>query len=330
MSGQPAPKEQLVKTSLALLSAALCLSLGACDWMKKKDGPQQKSEKELAAEAQERLRKACASEATYARLKELVFDEAARVRNADPRQLDPIAAASVVRMEEPVVKSRDEELNVTVCSGRFFLEVPPGAENAFDGMRRISADVQYAAQAAADGSGLVYHMEGAEPIIYRLATIGMNGQPLPRMAQAPEQPELAQVTPPQTVPPPAMPAPPAEPAPAEVTKAPAPPPVKPKPAAKPERPPVAVAAGEPSFPCRYARSPSEKMVCSSPGLANKDRQMASIYYAAMAGAPPATRAHLRRSRDTFLVRRDRCGTEACVAAVYNARISEIRSITDGR
>src|SRR5687767_11683259 len=161
--------------SLILLAAGAATLLGGCDWMKKKDPPAQKSKTELASEQRERIRKACASDATYDRLKELVFDEAARIRNSDPRNLDPLAAAAVVRMEEPVVKSRDDELNVTVCSGRFILELPPGAENAFDGKRRLDAEVEYAAQAAVDGSGLVYQMDGAEPIIYRLATFGLNG-----------------------------------------------------------------------------------------------------------------------------------------------------------
>jgi uncharacterized protein len=58
--------------------------------------------------------------------------------------------------------------------------------------------------------------------------------------------------------------------------------------------------------------------------------MSSVYYAAMAQADPATRSHLRRSRDAFLSRRERCGSEDCVAAAYNARIAEIRSISDGR
>src|SRR5205085_1846471 len=162
-----------VKTKFVLLISALA-ALAGCDWMHKKDAPSAKSEKELAQAREERIHEACGSTATYDKLKALVFDQAARIRNSDPRNLDPIAAGSVVRMEKPVVKSRDEELDVTVCSGRFILELPPGAENAFDGMRRVSADVEYSAQAAADGTGLVYQMDGAEPIVYRLATFGMN------------------------------------------------------------------------------------------------------------------------------------------------------------
>ena len=303
-----------------LVAAAVMASLPACDWMKKKDPPGEKSEKELAEERRERLRKACASEGTYARLKELIFDQASRLREGDPRDLDPIAAGSVVRMEEPLVKSRDEDLNVTVCTGTFVLELPPGAENAFDGMRRVSAEVEYAAQAAADGSGLVYQMSGAEPIVYRLATVGLSGRALPRIAQA------------EPVPIPAVEPPAAEPRPAPEPEPPAPRPraaPEPAPAPKAEAPPPGPVAARPSFNCRYARTATEKMVCSSSALAAKDRQMASIYYAAMADADAGTRRHLRRSRDAFLAKRERCSSESCVRAAYDSRIAEIRSIVRG-
>jgi uncharacterized protein YecT (DUF1311 family) len=294
---------------LAMAGAAL---LPGCDWMKKKDPPHEKSRAELAAEQQERIRKACASDATYARLKELVFDEAARIRNSDPRNLDPLAAAAVVRMEEPVVKSRDEALNVTVCSGRFVLELPPGAENAFDGMRRLSADVEYAAQAALDGSGLVYQMDGAEPIVYRLATYGLHG-PLPKTAPVAAPPAAIAAAPsragqPAAAPPPATSGK-SDPAPGPGAEA-----------------RVTV---RPSFNCRYAKTRTERMVCASPRLAAQDREMASHFYALMARADPATRSHLRRSRDAFLARREQCGTESCVISTYLARMAELRSIAQG-
>jgi len=162
---------QLVK-ALALL--AVVAAAPGCDWMRKKDPPHVKGENEQRREREAQLRRACASDLTYDRLKEYAFDEAQRIRGQEERLLDEIATYSVVRMEDPVVKSRNEELNVTVCTGRFVLELPPGAVNAFDGERRLSAQVEYAAQAAVDGSGLVYHMTGAEPIIYRLATVGVD------------------------------------------------------------------------------------------------------------------------------------------------------------
>ena len=296
-------------------AAILLATLPGCDWMRKKDPPDRKSEQQLAAERSERIRKACASEATYGRLKELVFDEAARIRNSDPRNLDPLAASSVVRMEQPLVKSRDEDLNVTVCTGRFFLELPPGAENAFDGKRRLEAEVEYAAQAAADGSGLVYRMDGAEPIIYRLASFGMDGRPMPKIVAIPR--------------PSAPPGVPAQPV--AVDAAPPAPPLPGSEERARRQAEAAAATGgmRPSFDCRYAKTASEKKVCASPLLAAKDRAMASLFYDLMARADPATRAHLRRSRDAFLARRERCGSEECIAAAYDARRAEIRQIAAG-
>jgi hypothetical protein len=315
--------------NLILLVAGTATLLSACDWMKKKEAPAEKSKAELASEQRERIRKACASDATYARLKELVFDEAARIRNSDPRNLDPLAASAVVRMEEPVVKSRDDELNVTVCSGRFILELPPGAENAFDGKRRLDAEVEYAAQAAVDGSGLVYQMDGAEPIIYRLATFGMQGQPTRLEAGGPGR-----------LPPPPPAATPAEPVlmppVGEAEPRPAPPPVRTAerpaaPAPRPEAssaPPTRVTV-RPSFNCRHGKTRTEKMICSSPRLAAQDRAMASLYYDLMANADPATRGHLRRSRDAFLGRREQCRSESCVNSTYASRMAELRNIGRG-
>ena len=305
---------------LAVSLVALC-GLSACDWMKAGDAPGRKSEAQLAAERRERIRKACASEATYARLKDYVFDEAARIRNGDPRNLDPVAAGSVVRMEEPLVKSRDEELNVTVCTGRFTLELPPGAENAFDGLRRVTAEVEYSAQAAADGSGLVYRMDGAEPIIYRLATFGFNdAQPAAptRTASAEPPPARSASPPPSPAPAPAQrPAPSPVPAPERAERVAA--------APAPRAEPAPRAAARPSYNCRFARTVSEKRVCSSPDLAARDRGMSAAYYRAIAGAAPEAKGRIRASRDAFLARRERCGgSEACIARAYDMRVAEIR------
>jgi len=308
---------------------ALALGIGGCDKLRQKQAPGAETPKELAAEKAERIRKACASGATYDRLKEVVFDEAARIRNGDPRNLDPIAAGAVVRMERPLVKSRDDSLNITVCTGHFVLDLPPGAENAFDGKRRAEADVEYSAQAAADGSGLVYQIDGAEPIVYRLATFGLAPGAASRVARAappPPAPPTPQVASAEPVP--ARPQPQAAP----VRAAPTPPPAPARAAAPPPPPPrprEAVASGpaRPAFNCRYARTRTERLVCSSPALAGEDRAMSSVYYGAIAAADPGTKARIRASRDSFLRRREQCGgDEGCVARAYRQRIAEIRSI----
>ncbi|MGF1550135.1 MAG: lysozyme inhibitor LprI family protein [Sphingomonadaceae bacterium] len=294
------------------IGMAASLMLAACGWLEPRS--ERAEEAEAETELAERIEKACASQATYERLKEYVFDKAARLRNSDPRKLDPLAAHSVVRMEKPLVKSRDEELNITVCTGRFVLHLPPGIEDAFDGTRLIDAEVEYAAQAAADGSGLVYQMDGAEPIIYRLATLGLPERPMPRLVAVEDErgkPSRAEPAPAPSS---------AEPAEARTAKAP-PPPEPPAPEPAPPR-----ASADPSFNCRHAGTRSEKMVCASERLAAADRRMASAYYAEMARADPATKSELRRTRDRFLARRERCASEACVARVYEERTAEIGRI----
>ncbi len=334
----------------ALLAAGAAASLSACDLLNLKEAPDGKAKEEVAERRDdgqdERQQQACASAATYDRLKELVFDEATRVRNQASPALDQLAEASIVRMERPVVRSRDDNADVTQCSGRFILELPPGAENAFNGERRLTADVDYSAQAAADGSGLVYNIEGAEPIIQRLAGIGGGAggirqaaappepRPQPRPQAEPEPTQVAQAEPPQARRPEPAPPPP------EPRRQVAPPQVRP-PAARPappaaqsrpkqEAPPARRAAASPSFNCARGQSRSERMVCGSPGLAALDRQMSSLFYSALADGDPEARVALRRTRDRFLGYRERCGSEACVAQAYRDRMDEIRDIMSGR
>ncbi len=324
---------------LLLIAAALGFSLTRGSGDSEKE--EAREETAAAEEPKQAGQQACASNATYARLKEVAFEEAAKMRTPDQVNLDTLASHSVVRMENPVVRSRDEDLNVTVCTGRFILELPPGAENAFDGKRRLDAEVEYAAQAAVDGSGLVYQMDGAEPIIYRLATFGMQGGPLPKIVAAapapdPAVPPAAEPTlmPPvaETAPRPAPPPPPPPVRTAERRPQAAPAPAPARAAAAPPAPaagPATRVTVRPSFNCRHGKTRTEKMICASPRLAAQDRAMASLYYDLMAKADPATRGHLRRSRDAFLGRREQCRSESCVNSTYASRMAELRNIGRG-
>lgn len=301
-----------------LVVGAVALSLYGCDWLEDR-GPAPRAK---AAKAPEQVRSECASRLTYSRLKEYVFDEAASIRNSDPRKLDQVAAYSVVRMDQPVVKSRDDDLNITVCTGRFVLNLPPGVQDAFDGEPFITADVEYAAQAAADGSGLVYSMTGAEPIIYRIATLGLRPLPAAQLAQSPAPTEVEEEEPPVLS---EVPQERQTPAPSTAKEAPVAP-VK-RGAERPRAPTQqAKSTASPSFKCRYAKTTSEKMVCRNGSLAAADRRMSAVFYSEMANAAAETKRALRRSRDRFLARRERCTTEACVARVYEERVAEIRRI----
>lgn len=303
----------------ALGIALCCILVGGCDRL---SGESAKAEKAEAAKARlKEMKDTCASKLTYVRLKEYVFDQAAQVGTTDPRLLDPLAAHSVVRMDDPVVKSRDDDLNITVCSGRFVMNLPPGVHDTFGGKPYIEANVEYAAQVAADGSGLVYSMTGAEPIVYRIATLGLPTGPGSRLPISPVQapavphPDMAETPISAPVPGPA-------PGPARTAT------VEPRPTAPapPKSKTVAKAGGTPSFNCRHARTRSEKMVCGNGSLAASDRQMSATYYSEMARADSATKRALRRSRDAFLAKRERCSSDACVARAYAEREAEIRRI----
>lgn len=317
-----------VRHAVTLITAFAALTLAGCD---KLQPTRPADEARVAAQQRTLARKlqaACSSPTTYDRLKQVAFEEAMRIRNADPKNLDTLATYTTVRMESPVVKSRDEALDVTVCSGRFVLDLPPGAERGFAGERQLKADVEYAAQMSADGSGLVYQIKGAEPIVYKLAAfdlqhatfrapaVGADAQLAADGAPAPLLPAQPRDTAPQT---------PSSPRPVRIGPqiSPPPPPVV--------RPPVRTrAASHPSFNCRSARSRSERMVCASDRLASLDRAMSSMFYSVMSDADSATRADLMRSRDRFLAWRERCADESCVVQAYDDRMAEIRDIASGR
>ena len=300
----------------------LALFMSGCDRLKRTG----QASRVQAEKAPEQVRSECASRLTYARLKEFVFDEAARIRNSDPRRLDQVAAYSIVRMDEPVVKSRDDQLNITVCTGQFVLNLPPGIQDAFDGQPVIKADVEYAAQAAADGSGLVYSMSGAEPIIYRIATLGLRSQSPSQIPAATTVVE-GETKEPQVVFDQSQPRP-RPPITSTASKEAKPTPVAAKQVASGGRDPMprAKATATPSFKCRHAKTSSEKMVCNNGSLAAADRRMSAVFYSEMARAPAETKRALRRSRDKFLAKRERCSSEACVARVYEERVAEIRRI----
>jgi uncharacterized protein YecT (DUF1311 family) len=82
----------------------------------------------------------------------------------------------------------------------------------------------------------------------------------------------------------------------------------------------------PSFDCRYARSPSEQMVCDDPELAAADRRLARAYSRAIASGIPAR--ELRAEQDDWLSIRDDAARHSsdAVASVYEQRIDELNEL----
>jgi hypothetical protein len=258
----------------------------------------------------------CSSRATYDAIKTELFRQAARARGSDQAAFDRIAAYSVLRIERPVLRSDDPDLRSAGCAAVATLDLPPGLA-VVGGRRSLSAQIGYIVQPAADGSGEVVMLEGAEPIIVPLATLARtpNGSPLPTRPEPQPglQPEPG--TPPATG---------ELPAPAPPPPAPAQPPAPP-PSREPER-----ASASPSFNCSNARTRGEIAVCRDPELAALDRQMSRLFFRELGQASPEQRRILQSTRARFLRYRDSCRNDGCIAGAYRGRIREINDIMAGR
>lgn len=257
--------------------------------------------------------KRCASNETYDLIKRELFRRAAQLRGSDQAAFDQLSAYAVVRMDNPVLESRDSSTGGVNCSGTLSLDLPPGVA-IVGNHRTLTADVDYTVQPAADGSGDVVLLRNADTIIGPLATLARVGQ-----TSAPAQ---------ATAPPPlSAPATPAPSAPQEPKTAPAQPPAAaPAPASKA---PAVGSSARPSFDCARARTRGEIAVCSNAGLAALDRNMSAQYRQAIGQASPEQRALLRRTRDRFIDYRDHCPNRSCIGEAYVGRMREIRDIMEG-
>lgn len=275
-------------------------ALSGCD----KPDPQTANEAKIQTQGE-----ACADQASYESLKMQIFESAKAVRTHGAAMLDSVAAASTVHMQFPVVKGRDQALNVTVCQGRLIIDLPPGASDAFNGERRLTADIDYAVQAAANGSRQVYQLSGAEPIIYRLAAIDLAAAPSVAAAKpGPSAPTAARAAPRPAA------------ARAEATF----PRIPPGTTMAPE--PRLSSRGRPSFNCGTAHSRAERLICADERLAALDRVMASLYRRSLSRAGSDKQAMLRVTQGRFLARRAACGGAACIADSYRTRLDQIDEI----
>ena len=274
--------------------------------------------------------KRCTSERTYDRVKQELFRSAAQLRTSDQAAFDRLSAYSALRMERPLLRSRDKELGTVRCSGTLFLDLPPGVA-VVGGRRSLTADIDYILQPAADGSGDVVMLEGDGPITVPLATLARTGET--RVAAGGDLPAVVAEQGNAVVSEPPTPAPAATQKPKPVAA----PPTPVQPPRTPVRSTVAdaqpsqspKAAARPSFNCRYARTRGEIAICKDAGLAALDRQMAAQYYRAIASGNATQRRDLKASRDAFLRRRDRCREAACIANSYQQRMREISEIRSG-
>lgn len=83
----------------------------------------------------------------------------------------------------------------------------------------------------------------------------------------------------------------------------------------------------PSFSCAAASTPTEVTMCRSPELWAKDRAMNSIYMWVRTNVEKSVRKRLLEVQRRWLKDRDNCGGDAaCLNAVYDRRLNELREI----
>lgn len=241
----------------------------------------------------------CSGNRVTAGLKSALFAEAAAARPTDGGVFQQIAAAAVARIENAALEGEDGDL--LECSASVAINLPPGIVSA-GGRRNLMGNVDYSLSRG-DGEVTVRNAAG---LINALSALqrsnGGISQPLG-----------------------------SEPAPSSEVDAEPDPAIEPSEPMAPEPVPSPPAAStRPSFDCGNARTRGERAVCSDPGLAALDRQMAAQFQRAVGAASPDRQALLRRTRDRFLAFRDSCGSDACIADAYRGRMREISDIVAGR
>lgn len=249
----------------------------------------------------------CTRRATSDEVKNQLFARAAQIRGSNADNYAKIAGYALIEINgaAPIAPVTDAEL--ADCKGNATLRLPAGLRVA-GGRTALGGDVSYS---VAPGPRGLVTLGQSDSIAIPLATLTQSrAAPAPRRDPEPEPSPLRD----NAIPTPSDPLAPVEP---RVVR-PAPAPVATPPTVRP------------SFDCRRARTSGERAVCSSNSLAALDRDMAAQYRNAVANGSPDDRRLLAQTRDRFLGYRDRCGSDACIAATYRGRMREIDDIVAGR
>jgi uncharacterized protein len=87
---------------------------------------------------------------------------------------------------------------------------------------------------------------------------------------------------------------------------------------------------QPSFNCKTNTAPDERTICASKVVSQLDRQMDDLYVALRDSLDAGQQALLREAQRSWLRKRAACGTNAsCIAALYQARIPQLRALLAG-
>ena len=244
----------------------------------------------------------CTGQAAQDEVKRQLFARAAEIRGSNAADYASIASFAVIDLDRAAPDATAAASQMIECRAHATLRLPSGLRVA-GGRTALGGDIGYS---IAPGAGGAVTLGQSDSIATPLATLSQSRAAPPAAEPSPD-PAIA-----------ADPLAPVEPL--------------PQPLPEPRQPaPVEVDdVARPSFDCRRARTPGENAVCDSPTLAALDRAMAAQYRGAVANGDPDERRLLAQTRDRFLIFRDRCGSDSCIATAYRGRMREIDDIMAGR
>jgi len=138
--GVQEPMQRLNWTTIGLIAGLLFLVLVIAYFATRGNSDQDKltnlSVSENSPASDEKL---CASKATYDLIKRELFRRAAQLRGSDQAAYDQVASSAVVRMENPVMESKDSSNGAIHCSASLSLDLPPGVA-VVGGRRTLTSD----------------------------------------------------------------------------------------------------------------------------------------------------------------------------------------------
>jgi uncharacterized protein YecT (DUF1311 family) len=235
----------------------------------------------------------CASQATYDAIKKQLFDNARKKVISNAKPLLSLQNASVVRMTSPIVTGGNPQLQRTECSGQLALMLPPAASNAFGGTNLLGASVTYTVQQAADHSGTVVQVMGAETLSDQLAsatdTLAQRKSGGDGVGGGSDEFGLSKGSGAGS---------------------------------------VTAFAGKtynPSFDCGGRLTNAMRMICQDADLAGQDRDMNALYKEKKAATPKLDLPKLVQAQRDFLKSRDNCADTSCMKDLYANRTDQLNA-----
>ena len=126
---------------VALVGAILAgVLLASTVWDNRWKDENKASENSVADAKPADMEKWCGAQATYDAMKRELFRRAAQVRGSDDQAYTRLSDFALLRINGPVARGIDDQLNSVTCSGTAVLELPPGVQ-VVGGRRALSGEV---------------------------------------------------------------------------------------------------------------------------------------------------------------------------------------------